>query len=230
MVEKAPSISVNKLAEFMTASPARQRQILKDRKYPTEYKGMYYKEAAESIAQVIASNLEDVAALGNQKLVLEQIVTDKIGTQRRIQSNIDALEGFETMLDKIELYGCAAELGAHAPQKLKFYGVEVSVRPEVILKRDGKSSQLIGAMKLHFPRQFPLNDVAAGFVSAVLQEWCRNCMADHGLPQGDFCAVVDVGSRSFFPGVKATAMRLKQVEAACQNIAALWPSITPEVR
>jgi hypothetical protein len=91
MVEKTPSISVNKLAEFMTAGPARQRQILKDRKYPTEFKGMYYKDAAESIAKVLASNLEDVGALTTQKLILEQTVTDKIGTQRRITANMDAL-------------------------------------------------------------------------------------------------------------------------------------------
>lgn len=225
MPAKAPSISVNKLAEFMTAQPARQRQILKDRKYPTEFKGMYYKEATESIAQVIASNLEDVSRLSTQKLTLEQVVTDKIGTQRRIAANIDALEGFESMLDKVELFGCATELGAHAPEKLRFHGVEVSVRPEIILRRDGATGPLVGAMKLHFPRQFSLNEVSAGFVSAVLQEWCRCCMPDDGAALGDLCSVVDVGSRTFHRGVRATANRLRQVEAACQNIAALWPTI-----
>ena len=36
-----PRISVNKLAEYMGAKAARQRQILRDQKYPTDYKGMY---------------------------------------------------------------------------------------------------------------------------------------------------------------------------------------------
>src|SRR5689334_23054807 len=45
-----PRISVNKLAEFIDAKAARQRQILRDQKFPSEFKGMYYREAAETIA------------------------------------------------------------------------------------------------------------------------------------------------------------------------------------
>lgn len=225
MPDKAPSISVNKLAEFMSASPARQRQILKDRKYPTEFKGMYYREATESISLVLARNLEDISSLANQKAALEQITTDKVGTQRRIAANIDAIEGFEGMLDQVDLYAAAPELGEHAPEKLRFYGVEVSVRPEIVLKRDGRTGPLVGALKLHFPRQFSLDEGGAGIVSAVLQEWCRTCMAEHGSPAGDMCGVIDVGARRTYPGVRATANRIRQVEAACQNIAALWPGI-----
>ena len=58
--EKSPQISVNKLAEFMMAKGARQRQILKDQKFPTDFKGMYYKEASESVAHSLASNLENL--------------------------------------------------------------------------------------------------------------------------------------------------------------------------
>ncbi len=48
-----PRISINKLAEFTAAKAARQRQILRDQKYPTEFKGMYYKESSEAIASCI---------------------------------------------------------------------------------------------------------------------------------------------------------------------------------
>jgi hypothetical protein len=225
MPAKEPTISVNKLAEFMTASPARQRQILKDRKYPTEFKGMYYRESSDSISRVLAGNLEDLMPLSNQKKILEQVETDKVGTQRRIAVNIDAIERFESMVDQITFFGAEPSLGEHAAAKLTFFGVAVSVRPELILRRDGKTGPLIGAVKLHFSRQYPFSDGDAGIVSAILQEWCKNCMPDDGLPQGDMCAVIDVCSKKFHGGVKATAMRLQQVEAACQNIAALWPTI-----
>jgi hypothetical protein len=39
------------------------------------------------------------------------------------------------------------------------------------------------------------------------------------------CCVIDVGSQTVYPGVKATTARMKDVEAICQNIAALWPTI-----
>jgi hypothetical protein len=225
MVVKPPSISLNKLAEFMTANPARQRQILKDQKYPTEFKGMYYKDASESIGQVIAGNLEDLSPLSNQKAVLEQITTDKVGTNRRIQSNIDAIEGFEAMLDQVKLVGAKPTLGSHAPQKLARYGVLISVRPDIMLSKAGKAGPLIGAIKLHFSRQFPLTEETSGIVSAVIQEWCRDTMPDSGTPLGELSFVIDVGARTAFPGVKSIASRLKQVDACCQNIASLWPGI-----
>src|SRR5688572_25506176 len=98
-----PRISVNKLAEFIGARPARQRQILRDQKYPGDFKGMYYKEAAEAVSTCIASNLENTEVLDRAIRLLEQKTSEKIGTQRRISANIDALESFRLMLDDIDL-------------------------------------------------------------------------------------------------------------------------------
>ena len=105
-------------------------------------------------------------------------------------------------------------------------GVEVSVRPEVILTSPGKSrTVLVGAAKLHFPRTFALDAESAGFVSAILQRWTDQHLLDSGVTNGALCPVIDIGSRTFYPGVKATAARMKEVEANCQNIAAIWDSI-----
>lgn len=227
MTTKPPSISANKLAEFIFAGPARQRQILKDQKFPTEFKGMYYREAAESISRVIAGNLEDLSPLENQKDILEQVVTDKVGTQRRIDANIDAIEAFDLILDDIKLAGATPSLASHAPEKLTIQGVKISVRPDVLLAKPGKSGMLIGGVKLHFPRNYALGDDGAAIVSALINEWCRQCRPDDGTPAGELCMVIDVGSRKAHPGVKATAARMKAVDAACQNIAALWPTIQP---
>lgn len=225
-MNKAPRISANKLAEFMTAKSARQRQILRDQKYPSDFKGMYYKEAAEAIARCIASNLEDVSVLANTIGALSQSTATKIGTRRRIDANIDALETFQTMLDDVALENVEANLGAHSSQRLVIQGIEVSVRPEITLAgQSKKGGALIGGIKLHFPRTFSLDDDAAGYVSALVQEWCRQNRADEGLPHGPHCYVIDVGAKRVCSGVRSTAARMRDIEAACRNIAALWPSI-----
>lgn len=223
---KAPRISVNKLCEFMTAKAARQRQILRDQKYPTDFKGVYYKEATEAIAASVASNLENLKPVENAIKVLGQLTPDKIGTQRRIAANMDALESFQLMLDAVDLKGANTRLGDQSPPRLTIYGVEISVRPEVVLTAIGKSNApLVGALKLHFPRTFSLTEDSAGYVSAILQEWCKHHLADEGAVNGSMCPVIDVGSHTVYPGVKATTARMKDVEAICQNIAALWPTI-----
>ncbi len=222
-------ISVNKLAEFITAKAPRQRQILRDQKFPQDFKGMYYREATDAISTCIASNLENTSVLFRAIAVLEQQAPEKIGTQRRLAANVDALETFESMLDIIDLKGGSPSLGEHAPPRLKIQNVEISVRPDVILKGLGKKdASLIGAMKLHFPRNFALDEDAGGFVSAILQEYGRTYLTGDGEIHGPYCMVIDVGSKNVWPGVKATANRMKEIVANCRNIAALWPTIAPD--
>src|SRR5262249_18445549 len=93
----SPRISVNKLAEYMVSKAARQRQILSDQKFPTDYKGMYYREASDAVATCLASDLQNVSVLARTRRALEQLTPEKIGTQRRLTSNIDAIEVFESM-------------------------------------------------------------------------------------------------------------------------------------
>src|SRR5690606_1579676 len=62
---------------------------------------------------------------------------------------------------------------------------------------------------------------------------CRARQSDnaHGLAGTDdfvnpaFCQTIDVASGNVYPGVKSTKQRLTDIEAECENIAALWPTI-----
>ena len=187
---------------------------------------MYYKESSEAIASCLAGNMEDLSGIHNAISILEQVTTQKIGTQRRINANVDALEAFEGMLDEIDFKGTTPSLGEQFPPKLICRSVEISVRPEIILRAPGKANaQLVGATKLYFIRTYPLTEETAGYISAVLQEWCRMFLADDGVTSGPHCKVIDVGAKKVWPGVKATVQRMKDIEACCQNIADLWPRI-----
>lgn len=223
-----PRISVNKLAEFSRAKAGRQRQILSDQKYPTDFKGMYYKEASEAIALALASNLEDLTYVDRQISILEQMVPEKIGTQRRITSNIDALEAFRVMVDDIDFKGAAPSLGAHDAPKITIQGVRISVRPDIILRSTGKSgARLAGGIKLHFPRTYSLDEDASGLISAVLQRWIEDHISSEGRPDGANCYAIDIGCRRVFRGVRSTVARMKEVDDLCRNIAGLWSTITP---
>jgi hypothetical protein len=224
-----PRISVNKLAEFITAKATRQRQILRDQKFPQPYKGMYYKEATEAISTCLASNIENISIIDREILSLEQQSPEKIGTQRRIASNIDALETFQAMLDDIDFKGSTPSLGDHAPPHMNIQNIDVSVRPEILLSATGKSgAALIGPVKLHFSKTFPLDADAGGFVSAILQEYAKAYLANSGDAHGPLCYVIDIGSKLVHPGVKAIASRMKEISANCRNICAIWPTISQD--
>jgi hypothetical protein len=89
-----PRLSVNKLAEFIDAKAARQRQILRDQKFPSEFKGMYYKEATEAISICIASNLENTSIIERTIATLDQQKPDKIGTQSPTQNFVKDCRAF----------------------------------------------------------------------------------------------------------------------------------------
>lgn len=222
---KNPRISANKLAEFMGAKSARQRQILHDQKYPKDFKTVYYKEAPEAAAHFVAGGAVDASIIETAIGVLENKAPSTIGADRRINSNIEALETLKLMLDDIPVSGVTLQLAPNSAPYLTFFGVDISVRPEIIVKGKSGKGPTVGAMKFHFPRSFCHTDDTGGYVCALLTEWCRIHMSDHGLPQGNLCSVIDVGSQRVYLGKKATAARLKDVSAACQNIAGLWPTI-----
>ena len=131
------------------------------------------------------------------------------------------------MLDDIDLKGGVPEIGEASPEKMTVLGVEISVRPEIILRGTGpKGQSLVGAIKLQMSVSANFNEEAAGYVSAAVQEYCRRSLVtDNEIVHAPYCQVIDVGNRVIHPGVKATARRMKEIEAACLNIAALWPSI-----
>jgi hypothetical protein len=180
MVAK-PSISVNKLAEYIESKGARQRQLLRDRKYPDEEfnLGMFHREASEAVSQYIAGGAIDTSIIEKQHKILSQLTPEKIGTARRINSNIDVIERFLDMLDDLDLCGGEAELAPQGGGKLTYHNVEISVRPEIIIRgKDKKGNKLIGAIKLHFSTTRPFNDDMAGYVSAVVQEYLKTNYAN----------------------------------------------------
>lgn len=109
---KNVSISINKLAEYIISKGARQRKILHDRKYPDpDFNiGMYHREATESISSYLADGAVDTTPIDRQIAVLSQITTEKVGTARRVNANIDALERFSNMLDDVDLFNAEPNL------------------------------------------------------------------------------------------------------------------------
>lgn len=224
-----PRISVNKLGEYMISKGARQRQILRDQKFPLDFKGMYYREASEAVATCLASALEDLSSLSRTFKILSQLVPDKIGTQRRVSANMDAIEIFDSMLDAIDFKGGTPELGPHRPERMPIQNVEISVRPEIVIRGKARSGgNLLGAVKVHYSRTFPLDEDSAGYVSAVVQDYCKTYLASDDEVHAPYCFVIDIGSQKIYPGVRSITARLKDVTAECRNILALWPSIRPD--
>lgn len=58
-MSEGPRISINKLGEYMTATPARRRQIVRDQKNPPAFKAARYKPARETIVSYLEDGMAD---------------------------------------------------------------------------------------------------------------------------------------------------------------------------
>lgn len=218
---------MNKLGEYIASKAARQRNILYNQKFPPDYVTPFYDDASEAISLFIAGEMANPAILESRIRLLEQSPASTVWQQRRMLGNIEAIETFMGMIDALDLSGISCRLGSQSPPRLTICNVEVSVRPEVILSRSATKGggRVIGALKLHFPKTNPLSQEAAGYVSAVASWFCECHLIDEGTPDPRLCFVLDLASERLYPGVQSVRQRLKDAEAACEQIFNLWDTI-----
>lgn len=228
-VHETPRISINKLGQYIVSKAGRQRAILYDQKFPADYITAYYKDAEEAIALFIAKGMVDASILENRMKLLGQQTALNIQQQRRLVGNIEAIETFMNLMDDVTLNGITPSLGAQQPPKLPIRNVEVSVRPEVTLVgKNSKGLPVVGAIKLHFPKTNPLTEDACGYISAAIRMFCEKEMWKQGAPDPTLCSVIDLASGQVHAGAKAVKQRQKDIEAACDQIFNLWPTIKKE--
>ena len=226
---KLPVISVNKLGEYLICRAARKRSLLHQRKYPDPdfQVGRYYQETEDAIQKYMTTGAVDPRLIENELNSLYQKTPEKSGTARRIASNIERLECFEDMLDDIDLTDIGSTAGSSRAKHMKICGVAISVRPEIILRGVGPRKQkLIGALKLQLTKSTDFDEEAARYVSVLVQEYCKcHLVQDNEIVHAPYCKVIDVGNEIVHPGVKSRKRRMRDIEAECQNISAIWASI-----
>lgn len=213
----APKISLNKLGEYMNATPARRRRIIEDQIAPKEFIATRYSDARESIVDCIAGKISEDQLTQVAEDLRNKEYDSKFTTQDKNLS-ADAIDSFLEISDQIPDHYKFEKVSANEKSKLEISGVDVSIRPDAYIKND--NDEVVGALKLHFPKSNPLTTASGEYVATALktfvQEGTENPI-DHKL-----CIVVDVSSSSVISAPKAGKKRMIDIEAACQEIAAQW--------
>ncbi|MCG3125575.1 MAG: hypothetical protein CHACPFDD_00400 [Phycisphaerae bacterium] len=217
-----PRISVNKLGEYMIASPARRRRIVADQKRPREFIVTRYRDAVGAMLEFLAAGARDdrVITRAIANLEARAVSTDFQSQDRDLC--IEALESFLDTVDQLDLRGVTVRPGDSDAPPLLIGGVSVSVRPEIVVTGQNRNGGTVGCVKLYLSKSFPLNGVAGAYIGAVLTRFAEEYLA--GGATGDYrlCVVVDVFGQHVFTAPRAVQRRQADIEAACEEIALLW--------
>jgi hypothetical protein len=212
-----PKISLNKLGEYMTATPARRRRIVEDQINPKDFIAARYTDAREKITDYISGNIEEQNLIQAADDLRKQSYDSSFITQDKNLS-ADAIDDFLEISDQLPSGYRFEKVPASNKSAMELSGVRVSIRPDIYLKND--NDEVVGAIKLHFPKSNPLTIASGEYVATGLRAFVQSTSSNIIDPK--LCVVIDIPSTNVISAPKAGKKRMNDIEAACEEINARW--------
>ena len=221
-----PRISVNKLGEYLVATPVRRRSIILNQKRPSTFIAARYREAVEAMISFLERGAidDDIIYKAIDGLSEKPVVGDFQEQDRDL--SIEALASFLDMVDDIELDGLACRRGETDPPPMDICGVYVSVRPEIVLTGTNRGGgNMVGVIKIYLAKTHPLTEDAGSYVGTVLQRFASEWLASYGDVDYRKCHTLDVFAQKIYSAPRAYRRRQNDIDAACTEISRIWPFV-----
>lgn len=219
MPRNTARISINKLGEYMVSRPGRRRTIVKDQKNPSSFIVAYYSSAEDIMCECIIDKRDHIFLESKiQELYGKTPSSDWDSTRKDVC--IEALNYFIEVIDDLELPDFDKEKAPKDQEKITISNVDISVRPEVLLKKD---NQVIGAIKFVINKNKRPDSDEINFIGAVLHHYMRKIHSE--ALKAKNCFIVDVFAGEVFNAPKSFKQRLDDVDAACSEIADAWKRV-----
>lgn len=219
----SPRFSVNKIAEYMLATPRRRRSLIIDQiKHPT-VKVITYEDARRVLVRFFGDPGRGARQLLESASLLRDraAVSDDEHRNKCLLASARAVEAFAPIAERIRIAGVLTVPGPRRNADVTMGGVRIVVTPDVCFLERG-TERRIGALKFHFPRTTTLDPDALRYVAALVFHYLKE---QRDSPQRRMCIAVDVFSERYESAPRSMTDRLKNVEAACEEIAERWPSL-----
>lgn len=219
----APRISVTKLGEYTDATPARRRAIVRDQRERRTFIVIRYEQARPPLVDYFASGATNPDPIIDQVGALAAAHGSSDFQTQDFQLSAEALEAFLDISDDFDLEGLTAVAGPHAPPRLPISGIDVSVRPDLVLRGTFRGKKVVGALKFHFSKTGLLSEDAGLNIATVLHQYAEaHLLATGETASARHCAVLDVFAKRWYRAPTAYRMRRQTIAAACQEVALWW--------
>jgi len=232
-VRNEARISVNKLGEYLGATPSKRHKLLNDQKRPAAFKAPYYQEAERPIVDYLTSKINIDSLVDTARKLLERSPGSD-WDEHRNPNCADAILHLAKIKQTDALMEFEREAGQRTNGKIMISGLPVSVRPEVILKgKDRSGNPVYGAIKLNISGSLTLNGQVGThpvgeYVATTVHQYMEQYLADNGMEgkaKPGMCYVVDVFARQVYQAPNNCRSMRKDIAAACDEIKNQWPHI-----
>jgi len=221
-----PRISVNQLALYLVSGPARRRTIIECQKRPQTFQVTYYQPALDAIVPFVVNGMRDEAPLvaAIDDLYAKSPANDQ--EENRFESNMFAIASFLDSYKKLSLGNLRPEATRQSEsRRIAIRGVQISVRPEIILCGVYRSDKRVGALKLYLSKETSLTSESASYVTCLLSIFAERFLSARGRMLPSQCQVFDVFGTGVYVARPQMTRRRRDIEAACEEIALRWPTL-----
>jgi hypothetical protein len=222
-VRDEPSFSLNGLMRYLHTKPAGRARITGDQKRPSDIAASYYDPAAAAIRRFVVKGMKDEAILTRAAARLAA-VSEFDESRVNALANIEALDAFRASYRKLDFRGLTPSRGKDAKAWLRIGGVRVNVRPEIALGGIVRGEPRAGALTLYFSKGHPLPRTSAEYGAALVKRYCEERLAGGAKVRPEDCSIFEVRTGEIYHAPSSAVRRMKEIEAACEEIALRWPT------
>lgn len=226
-VRANPRISINKLGEYLTATPARRKSIIKDQKYPPEiFITGKYNDAFDPIIDFFVRDALNPEGLHRAVGALSSRPTRNDPEAADLKNNILALQRLIKTADTVPFAGLTFRAAKQQGALLTIGKVAVSIRPEleIVAPQRGGGTKY-GLLKLYLGKTHPLNEESGQLIATTVHQFAETHFGSPENVDRKRCYVLDVFQGKLFIAPVSYTKRRSDIEAACEEIAARWPTL-----
>jgi hypothetical protein len=225
------------LADYLAAtSQLAQLGILRNAKYPGEARPLViqYQHARRSIAACLITpeNTNRLAAAAIADL--EQRRDDPANRpliREDARRSIETIETFQRSVNALDLRNVRFMAAPARPDPIMIAGVEVSVFPDALAVTPHRDGDRVGQLFIRCAvggegdaaenRRADANQHLATIAHMHTVQHLQHL----GTPHSPSSVVIDVTRQRVYRGPVNTTLRVRNIEAACGMIAAVWPGL-----
>lgn len=224
---KEPQITVQALADYMSASERGKRSIVQSCRYRANARVIQHNEAKAVVSTFLRKG-GDVAQLLARAAEIRNKLADSDFDADVNEHNADYVEQFAKAAELIALPKQTQEIqrGIDYPAQI-INGVKVTMRANLVLRRTTKTNMLkVGALMLRYAKGKPLRAIVGANQAAAIFGFLRMMGDDQGAdPDRALCLTLDAFSGSLYPAPGDAVDIWNDMKAACATIAERWPNI-----
>ena len=221
---KKPRISVNKLAEYLEATPTRRKKIIYDAKYPSKFIVTRYADIRETITMYFQKGQDENILLS----AIAKLEKKKPETEFQEQDIALSIESLEMLLetDTTALEGLDIEAFTSHNELVTISGVDISINPDMVLKKKTGNKTNVGTAKIHLSKNNYLSLESQKIVAALLHDYTQKHISKEAeTPNQKLSLSLDVFQQTIECSPTGFKVRMRNIEAACEEIALWWDKV-----